>query len=823
MELLTKASYNNEVNEREKRNLKIAYEAACESIVLLKNDGALPFSVGKIALYGSGVTRTVKGGTGSGEVNERHSVNIYEGMKKVGFEVTTEAWLQDFEDAYEKGEEIFRKNKVKSILSNPMSLLMDYPGTDGRLITETDIKKSQTDRCIYVLSRQAGEGVDRRAEKGDFYVTDIERANIEICARAYSNFVLVINGGSQIDLSFTDDIEGINAILFMCQLGTEGGNAVADVISGKVNPSGKLTDTWAKEYTDIPYANEYSYLNGNLKDEYYKEGIFVGYRYFDTFDKEPRYPFGYGLSYTCFSEELLDVTVTGTKVSVKLSVTNVGDYPGKEVLQLYVSAPWGNLTKEYQSLVGFGKTPVIKPGQRTFVLITFDMCDMASYEERSASFLLDEGDYILRVGNSSRSTEVVGVVNLPKKVVVSKHKNICPVQKLFFERKPSVKREYNLSEDVKRFVLNPEEFKTRIFTYPRQQVCEDEQVQRFLSTLTPEEMIEIVVGVGMFGGENHFNLPGSVGNTTSKFWNRGLVNVTLCDGPAGIRLQKRSAVMKDGSTKAVDPVFSFINMVPEIIKKKMLANPDKETLVYQYTTAFPVACALAQSWNTELAYRVGVAVHDEMEEYGCTFWLAPALNIHRNPLCGRNFEYYSEDPLLSGKMAAAITRGVQCEDGYYVTLKHFACNNQEDNRKKVSSNVSERALREIYLKGFKIAVEEGGAKGVMTSYNKINDVYAPNSYDLCTRVLRNEWGFEGVVMTDWFSTGKGAGDTAKCMAAGNDLIMPGGKNYKKALLEGLKKGTVKETDLGKCCANVLNLILHSALQKEYKTITEEEF
>jgi beta-glucosidase len=204
-----------------------------------------------------------------------------------------------------------------------------------------------------------------------------------------------------------------------------------------------------------------------------------------------------------------------------------------------------------------------------------------------------------------------------------------------------------------------------------------------------------------------------------------------------------------------------------------------------------------------------------MKEYGCTFWLAPALNIHRNPLCGRNFEYYSEDPFLSGKMAAAITKGVQYEDGYYVAIKHFACNNQEDNRKKVSSNLSERALREIYLKGFEIAVREGGAKGVMTSYNKVNGVYAPNNYDLCMKVLRNEWGFDGVVMTDWLSTGKGCGDTAACMAAGNDLIMPGGDSYKKEMLNALKKGTLKEEDLKWCCANVLNAIFGSALQKEY--------
>jgi beta-glucosidase len=238
-------------------------------------------------------------------------------------------------------------------------------------------------------------------------------------------------------------------------------------------------------------------------------------------------------------------------------------------------------------------------------------------------------------------------------------------------------------------------------------------------------------------------------------------------------------------------------------------------VLYQYTTAFPVAAALAQTWNTDLLYEVGNAIYREMKEYGCTYWLAPAINIHRNPLCGRNFEYFSEDPRLTGLMAAAITRGVQQEDGFYVTVKHYACNNQEDNRNFVSSNLSERALREIYLRGFEISVRQGGAKAVMTSYNKVNGVYAPNSHDLCTKLLRKEWGFDGVVMTDWFSTNKGQGNNALAMKAGNDLIMPGGGHFKKEILEGVKNGVISETDVRRCCANVVKSILDSATQREY--------
>jgi len=319
----------------------------------------------------------------------------------------------------------------------------------------------------------------------------------------------------------------------------------------------------------------------------------------------------------------------------------------------------------------------------------------------------------------------------------------------------------------------------------------------------------------MFGGNPRFNLPGSVGNTTSKFWDRGLANVALCDGPAGLRIQKRSTVDKKGKVKPVEMAMSIFESFPEFVKKFMVGDPEKNTVLYQYTTAFPVANALAQTWNTELMEQIGGAIYQEMKEYGCTYWLAPAMNIHRNPLCGRNFEYFSEDPRLSGEMAAAITLGVQQEEGFYVTAKHFACNNQEDNRNFVSSNLSERALREIYLRGFEICVRKGGAKGIMTSYNRVNGVYTPNSYDLCTKALRNEWGFDGVVMTDWYSTNKGQASSAIALKAGNDLIMPGGSSFKKDILQGLKSGIVSEEDVRRCCGNVVKAILNSATQREY--------
>ena len=824
MELLTKAVFSAEANEREKRNLQVAYEAACESIVLLENDGTLPIQVGKVALYGSGARKTVKGGGGSGEVNERHSVTVYEGMKNAGFTITSERWLDEFDADYDKAKEEFHSGKLKSILKNPanaMSILENFPGIEGRMITEQDVAESGTDTCIYVLSRQAGEGLDRKAKAGDMFVTEAEEAMITLCAKRYEKFVLIINAGAQLDVSFLDKIEGINAVLFICQLGTAGGTAVADVLSGKVSPSGKLASTWAMKYADIPYAYEYSYLNGNLDDEYYKEGIYVGYRYFDTFNVAPRYPFGYGKSYTEFEIAPGEVTVNGTVVSVNATVKNIGTtYSGKEVVEVYVSAPRGTLDKEYQSLAGFAKTKILAPGEMETVTVSFDMCAVSSYREADASYVLEAGDYLVRIGNSSRDTTLCAALVLKEEVIVSKHENICKVQKPFEELKApqqsGTEESYGVFKALKCIELDVAAFETVVYAYDAPATCDYTEVDRFVDALSLEDMAEIVVGIGMFGGETRFTMPGSVGNTTSKFWDKGLVNVTLCDGPAGIRIQKRTALLENGKTKMIDPAFAFFDTLPKFIKKRIIADPEKSTVLYQFTTAFPVSAALAQTWNTEVLYKVGLAVHEEMKEYGCTYWLAPALNIHRNPLCGRNFEYYSEDPFLTGAMAAAITKGVQSEEGYYITIKHYACNNQEENRKAVSSNVSERTLREIYLRGFEKPVREARAKGVMTSYNRVNGVYAPNSYDLCMKVLRFEWGFDGVVMTDWFSTSKGSGDTVLCMSAGNDLIMPGGKSYKKEIVTGVKRGIIKEEDVKRCCKRVVKAIFESALQKELK-------
>ena len=817
MKLLTKASYCPDVTLREQENLQVAYQAACESMVLLKNDGTLPLKTKRIALYGPGASMTVKGGTGSGEVNERHSVTLLEGLENRGFQILTKDWIENFEKAYADAQRAYKEEKRKRVnILKPNSIMQmlfdNFRAPVGLPITE----KADTDACIYVLSRQAGEGGDRKLEPGDYLLTGDEIEAIRFCAEHYPHFVLVINCGSFVDLSCLDGIPGINAILYICQLGTEGGHAFADLISGVVTPSGRLADTWAKKYEDLPFAMDYSHLNGNVDQENYREGIYVGYRYFDTFDVEPAYPFGYGLSYTSFSIYSAGVTVDGTAVTVKAHITNTGrTYSGMEVAQLYLSSPQGSIPKEHQALAAFGKTRTLAPGESQLLDLTFELAHMASYRESDSCYVLEPGQYILWLGRHSRINLPVGILTLDKEVIVSRHQPVCPPVTPLKELKAPERTPEEFYPGLPRIPLDPNAFRTVVHSYETPPVCGDAEVQKILSQLSLREMVDVVVGIGMFGGETRFTLPGAVGNTTSKFWDRGLANVTLCDGPAGLRIQKKSTVSPKGKVKPVEMAMSIFESFPDFVKKAITGNPEKEPVVYQYATAFPVAAALAQTWNTDLLYQVGHAIYREMKEYGCTYWLAPAVNIHRNPLCGRNFEYFSEDPRLAGRMAAAITRGVQQEDGYYVTVKHFACNNMEENRNKVSSNLSERALREIYLRPFQMAVQEGGAKAIMTSYNKINGVYAPNSYDLCTRVLRNEWGFDGVVMTDWFSTNPGFAGTAACISAGNDLIMPGGASFKAEILTALKTGKIREEDLRRCCANVVRSILHSAIQKEY--------
>ena len=816
-----KAALTDAVTPLEESGKKLAYKAAVEGIVLLENDGSLPLKAGKIALYGAGAKKTIKGGTGSGEVNERHAVSVFEGLEQSGFTVTTMRWIEDYDQAFEEGEqeyaEEFRKKLSLKNLSDFMNLMSSpYRYPYGRAIQEKDIEESDTDSCIYVVSRQAGEGADRKLDENEYGISEIERINIAF-----------------FDLNFLNEISGINAVIFMGELGTMGGLALADVISGKQTPSGKLTDTWAKHYRDLPFADEYSYLNGNLDEEYYREGIYVGYRYFDTFHVAPRYPFGYGMSYTNFAIRFEQMQMEGTKIHVYTEVENTGRiYDGKEVVQIYVSCPNGELKKEAQRLTAFHKTKLLKPGEKAKLILSFDLRDMTSYRKKDAATVLEKGEYVIRLGNSSRNTRVCGILRLSSEIITEKHSHICkiPMHVTELEQKEEdilhaacdCRQNWGRGceiiienmEKIRSIPVEEDKITEIVHEYGPVKIYSSEETDAVMERLTLRDMAELSVGGGMTGSR-FFEAPGAAGVTCTTLEQKGIPNVVMADGPAGLRLNKVSSVSFTGKVKGIEPNISCMKYLPEPVKKIMLGNPDSPNLLYQFTTAFPSGISLASSWNLELAEEVGNAVGKEMECYGVTYWLAPGLNIHRNPLCGRNFEYYSEDPLVSGKFAAAITKGVQKNRGCYVTLKHFCCNNQEDNRNKTNVNVNERALREIYLKGFEIAVKEAGPGAVMSSYNKVNGKYVNNSYRLLTQVLRNEWGFDGLVMTDWFATGRKYGNPAHAIASGNDLIMPGSAGAVDEIVKAVSKGVILEEDVKRSAANVLRGVLSSRIYQGF--------
>ena len=796
------------------KNRELSRVAAREGFVLLKNDNnALPLKNKRIALYGMGARLTVKGGLGSGSVEERYSVNIEDGLKNAGFEITTEKWLDDYDSEYSSTYQEYHdmvEDKVKDLV-NPMEIIpiahsYVYRYPSGRLVTKEDIENSETDTAIYVLMRQAGECNDRKLEKGDYYITDIERENLRILSEAYKNTILVINVGGHIDLSFLDEIKGINAVVLFVQGGEEGGNALSDVLSGKVNFSGKLSDTIPLRYEDIPFGDEFSYLNGDLKNEYYKEGIYVGYRYFDSFDKDVRYPFGFGLSYTDFKIETKSVSLDKTNINIKVAVTNIGEVSGKEVVQVYISLPGSN--KEYQRLVTFQKTKELEKGETETMDLSFSLEDCTSYNEEKAAWILDEGDYILRVGNSSRNTNLSAIFDIPQTIVVTECKNCCSLQNklpLFY---PDKEREERVECEM-RLRVNPEDFTTKTVSYIEPSIKETEEEKSILDSLTIEEEAWLLQGGDLRNPpKGTLEIHGAGGKTVTALLGKGIRNVLFSDGPAGVNIaNKVKALPGGGFAPAMVPERYSWGVMGKAMKAQLERIPGE--IVYRYATAWPVEMLLAQTWNKELLESIGKAVGEEMLQFGITIWLSPGMNIHRNPLGGRAFEYYSEDPVLTGELAASLTKGVQSNKGLGVSLKHFCCNNTEDNRNGISSNVSERALREIYLKGFEIAVKKSHPKTVMSSYNMLNHIYTANRHDLLTDILRSEWGFEGLVMTDWGSTNEKAGRPEKTAPSGNDLIMPGSDYDRECILKAIKSGEMTPEVVRRSACRVLRMMLNA--------------
>lgn len=770
---------------------------APECMVLLKRDGSFPLGTAcEIALYGSGARETIKGGRGSGDVNIRHFVTVEEGLENAGFTITTKAWLDLYAKARVKEKERFKvrilaiEDKVKQLVATggcPDEPHWDFPlDGAGRV-------------CIYVIARNSGEGVDRSGTPGDFFLIGDEIRDILYCASHYDKFMLVLNVGGPIDLSPV--LDSVGNILLLSQLGSVTGDAFADVLLGKSYPSGKLATTWAKLH-DYPGTSDF----GNLDETQYSEGIFVGYRWFDRFGKKPLFPFGFGLGFTDFRTSVREFRAEKGAVHVCAEITNIGHYAGKEVAMLFCSVPDGKLIKPVRELCAYDKTRELRPKESDTVTLSISLMDLASWDEENDRWLLEKGEYVFRL-----NSKTVGAICISADVASEQLIHLDGAQDSILPKAATVSA---LPASFPSVAVSAEDIDTSSHYGRRRHPA------RALPDLSGWSDAELAAactgkhanagGTASYIGNAGSRIAGTAGESACVLCEKGFGAMVMSDGPAGLRLARRY-YEKAGCEESLDFEWMelLISLMSEEKRKDFLAGIDakeaeakKSGVLYRYASAIPIGTALAQAWNHNVPEFCGNIVGEEMERFGVNVWLAPALNIHRNPLCGRNFEYYSEDPLISGRTAAAVTRGVQKHAGLAVTIKHFAANNQETNRFGSDSAVSARALREIYLKGFEICVKEAAPKLLMTSYNLLNGIHTANRRELLTDILREEWGFDGVVMTDWGTTSAaynigvhGASDPAGCIAAGNDLLMPGTCADEASILKGLSDGMLARKDL----------------------------
>ncbi len=859
------AAKTKEISQREKDHMEEVRGLAGQCMTLLENDGTLPLkSAGKIALYGNGARRTVKGGTGSGNVNSRSVATVEDGLEEAGFEVTTKDWLALYDQAADKAQSDYlaEVKRISQETGQPeFGVMFSHQLQEAAIpaVTEEMIRESDTDTALYVLARNSGEGCDRYNREGDYLLSRTELEALKKVAENYKNTIVILNVANIIDTTPLKEMNGISAVLLAGQAGNIGGYAVADVLLGKTIPSGKLTDTWAKAYADYPSSASFSHNNGDVNDEYYGEGIFVGYRYFDTFNITPNYCFGYGKGYTDFSVEVCNVQADAKEIRVSVKVTNTGDqYAGREVVQVYYSAPEGALEKPYQELAGFAKTKELAPGESQELTVCFKTASMASYDSQRAAWIMEKGTYYLRVGNSSRNTRIAAAFMLDADAVTVQLKNLFGEAEDLTEisRAGTASYSYPGEEEEKAeaevLPLKASEIEKEEVTYSGavaefppyagdKLTMEDVKsgkasLKDLVSQLTVEEMATVCKGASQMSlgedvsgvvGNASFSAPGAAGETTfTLYQERGIQNMILADGPAGLRLTAHFGMTPEGKT------VSYTNPLTgkEVEDLKV---PEGTREYYQYCTAIPVAALLAQSWDMELIEKCGEIIGREMEEFHVSLWLAPGMNIHRNPLCGRNFEYYSEDPLISGMCAAATTLGVQSHAGAGTTIKHYAANNMEDNRMFVNEHISERAMREIYLKGFEIAVKTSQPMSIMSSYNLVNGVHTAGSYDLLTAAARDEWGFAGLIMTDWGTSEDmtkvfGFGnlkysytDPADCVNAGNDLQMPGSAGIYDRIVEAAKKGEISMGQLQICTWRILNIVRQSLAYEDCRPYGEQ--
>ncbi len=774
-------------------HLALSRRAAQEGMVLLKNQGELlPLVPGsRVALFGKGSFDYVKGGGGSGDVTVAYVKNLYDGLKEEGISL------------YEPLSDFYRDYVERRYEAGDVPGLMAEPELPQSLV---DSARGNADVAVIVLSRFSGEGWDREPvfyqepdypwpdelnmprkakavfPRGDYYLTEEERAMVNQVCAAFDKVAVVLNVGGVVDVSWFCEDDRISSALLAWQGGMEGGGAIAALLTGKANPCGKLPDTFARDLSDYPSTARFHDSPHYVE---YSEDIYVGYRYFETLPGAAErvcYPFGYGLSYTSFALETAGTGAENGRIRVDVRVTNTGNCPGKEVVQLYYSAPWGLLQKPRRCLAAFQKTKLLEPGESETVELSFAIADMASFDDLGkvapSAWVLEKGRYALYMGTSVRDAreldwaweqketevirpcgDVLAPSHLAERLLADGSYEKLPAA-------PAVDTNANLfqpltaaqSEAVApaapgrgRWMLT-QPFAEGV--QPLSAVSEGKlTLEEFMAQLSDDDLIHLLGGQLNVGVSNTFGL----GNLPEY----GVPNLTTADGPAGLRIQPEVGVC---------------------------------------TTAWPCATLLAAAWDPELTARVGAAAAAEVKENNISVWLAPAVNIHRSPLCGRNFEYYSEDPLLTGRLAGAMVRGIQSQH-IAATVKHFACNNKETNRKYSDSRLSQRALREIYLRAFEIVVREEQPWAIMSSYNVVNGRRASESRELLTSILRDEWGYTGLVMSDWWTRG----EQYKELLAGNDLKMANG--YPERVEEAMKLGAVSRRDLEICAKRVLEFIL----------------
>lgn len=776
----------------------VARQVSAEGCVLIKNDRkVLPLTGGeKISVFGRAQCNYYKSGTGSGgDVKVPYTTGILEGLRKNPKVKVNENlakvytdWVKDH--PFDNGGGGWA---AEPWYQAEMPLTQDV----------VDAAKEESDTAVVLIGRTAGEDKDSKYEAGSYLLTDTEKDMLDKVSSTFDKVVVVLNVPAVMDMNWMNDYP-VDSVLYVWQGGMSGGDGAADVLTGDVNPSGRLTDTIAKEYSDYPSSSHF----GRTDYNYYVEDIYVGYRYFETFAPDRvAYPFGYGLSYTTFDTSTYSVTETDDSINVFTTVENTGDVAGKETVQVYFGAPQGELGRPAKELVAFAKTKLLEPGESQDITLTFKKEDMKTYDDSGATghdsaYVMEAGDYKIYVGNDVRDSELEYVYRQPELEVVEQlSEEMAPV-KNFQRMKPEADEEGNLTVGYEDVPTQTVDVPAKIAeNQPEELTAKDDNhydlvdvyngkvtVEQFVAQLSDSELTSIVQGEGMspanvtpgvasaFGGVKTKTEDGDVTTLTDLY---GIPRACTSDGPSGIRQTAKA-------------------------------------------TSIPGGASIACTWNLDLIEKLMTLEGQEMVLNNIDSLLGPGINIHRNPLNGRNFEYYSEDPLVTGRVAAAYARGIQ-KSGATVTIKHFAANNQETNRHYDDSRVSERALREIYLKGFEIAVKEAKVRSVMTSYNPINGLWTSSNYDLVTDILRKEWGFDGIVMTDWWARmNKNIGDASttasgtqylgSMVKAQNDLYMvTPDSSTDSAANTGTKivMGDVTRAELQRCAVNICNFLLKS--------------